>query len=219
MGMTGAGKTTLISEVTGLNMNIGHGLKSCTKEIQVATMRIDGYEVHLIDTPGFDDTELTDSDILIRIAGYLVTDVRLSGILYLHPISTTRMGGAATRNLKMFQNLVGKDNMGNVKLITTKWAGVTPEQGQLYLKELVGEFWNSMIAAGAHVERCDDIAKDGKRIIQTILKTSPVTLRFQQEIQDGLQPEETAAYKVVRDGLDELQKKYNRDIQRLQEQL
>jgi hypothetical protein len=29
MGMTGAGKTTLISEVTGLDMNIGHGLKSC----------------------------------------------------------------------------------------------------------------------------------------------------------------------------------------------
>jgi len=30
MGMTGAGKTTFINEVTGANMEIGHGLKSCT---------------------------------------------------------------------------------------------------------------------------------------------------------------------------------------------
>ena len=29
MGMTGAGKTTFISKITGLDMEIGHGLKSC----------------------------------------------------------------------------------------------------------------------------------------------------------------------------------------------
>jgi flagellar biosynthesis GTPase FlhF len=29
MGMTGAGKTTFISKTTGLDMEIGHGLRSC----------------------------------------------------------------------------------------------------------------------------------------------------------------------------------------------
>ncbi|KEZ40817.1 hypothetical protein SAPIO_CDS8009 [Scedosporium apiospermum] len=99
MGMTGAGKTTFINKVTGANMEIGHGLKSCTKEPEISSIRINGQDLHLIDTPGFDDTEMKDSDILLQIAEYLNTDVRLSGILYLHPITTRRVGGAATRNL------------------------------------------------------------------------------------------------------------------------
>ena len=119
----------------------------------------------------------------------------------------------------MFQNLVGEDNMGNVKLLTTMWSGVTSEQGQAWLDELVQDFWNVMIAAGAQVDRCDDTAKDGKRIIQSILKTYPVTLRFQREIKDGLRLEETAAGKFVMDRLDELREKHEREIKELREQL
>ncbi|EXA29334.1 hypothetical protein FOVG_19158 [Fusarium oxysporum f. sp. pisi HDV247] len=219
MGMTGAGKTTFISKITGLDMEIGHGLKSCTKEIQIATIRIDGHEVHLIDTPGFDDTELKDSDILIRIAGYLSSNIHLSGILYLHPITARRVGGAATRNLEMFRNLVGEENMGNVKLVTTMWNDITPQKGEAYLDELMRDFWKVMITAQAQVYRCDDAAKDGEHIIRSILRTSPVTLRFQREIQDGLRLEETAAGRVVMDQLNELRERHERDIKELREQL
>ncbi|PMD48045.1 hypothetical protein L207DRAFT_446809 [Hyaloscypha variabilis F] len=174
MGMTGAGKTYFIKHVTGLDeMEIGHGLKSCTKDIQIATTQIDGYEVHLIDTRGFDDENLNDTDILLEIADYLKTGVILSGIIYLHPMDRTRMGGTGKRNLKLLQNLVGRNNMGNVKLITSKWNGVTPEDGNRRLDELVKDFWNGMITAGAQVDSYNGTEEDGKRIVQNILKTSP----------------------------------------------
>jgi len=134
--------------------------------------------VHLIDTPGFNDDDLNDSDILLEIAGYLKTGVQLSGIIYLHPISDGRMGGTGKRNLELLQNLVGQENMGNVKLITTKWHSVTPEESKTRLDDLVLHFWNGMIAAGAQVDRYNSTDEDGKRIVQSVLKTSPVNLLF-----------------------------------------
>lgn len=47
-------------------------LKSCTAEVQVADeFVVDGRGVVLIDTPGFDDTNLSDADILEKIAAFL----------------------------------------------------------------------------------------------------------------------------------------------------
>jgi len=49
-------------------------LKSCTAEVQVADEFIlDGQPVVLIDTPGFDDTERSDTDVLKLIAAFLAT--------------------------------------------------------------------------------------------------------------------------------------------------
>jgi hypothetical protein len=52
----------------------GHGLKSCTAEIRsYRCQHTDGSEsnVVLVDTPGFDDTEIKDADILAGIAEWL----------------------------------------------------------------------------------------------------------------------------------------------------
>lgn len=213
MGMTGAGKTSFIKHVTELDeMEIGHGLKSCTKQVQIATTHIDGYEVHLIDTPGFNDDELKDSDILLEIAQYLKTGVHLSGILYLHPISDSRIGGAGRRNLKLLRNLVGSENMGNVKLITTKRCSVTSEASDLRRRDLVSYFWSEMISNGAQVDQYDGTGEDGKRIVQSILKTAPVTLLFQEELRKGCRLAETSAGKSLMEEFAKLQEKYEREV-------
>lgn len=182
---------------------------------------IDGRDVHLIDTPGFDDTELTDSDILVRIATYLRKgNIRLSGILYLHPIQTIRVGGAAAKNLKLFQTLVGKDNMRNVKLVTTMWDKLPREErgvGEQNVKLLEKDFWDEMMTAGAQVDRCEDPASDGYRIICSVLTTSPVTLQLQKEMIAGLAVDETTAGKFVMGELNKLRKQHERDIQELRE--
>ena len=49
-------------------------LESCTAEVQLADEFIlDGRKVVLIDTPGFDDTSKSDTDILKMIAAFLAT--------------------------------------------------------------------------------------------------------------------------------------------------
>ena len=114
------------------------------------------YEVHPIDTPGFNDDELTDSDILIDIAEYLKTGIRLSGVLYLHPITDSRIGGGGgeggwQKDLEMLRNLVGPENMGSVKLITTKWSGVTNKESKVRLDDLLSDFWREMVANRAQI--------------------------------------------------------------------
>ena len=49
-------------------------VESCTAEVQLADeFTLDGRKVILIDTPGFDDTSKSDTDILKIIALFLAT--------------------------------------------------------------------------------------------------------------------------------------------------
>jgi len=53
MGVTGSGKSTFIQTATGDgSVGVNHGLRSCTREVEVHSVRIDGFQVNLIDTPG-----------------------------------------------------------------------------------------------------------------------------------------------------------------------
>ncbi|KAJ5882701.1 p-loop containing nucleoside triphosphate hydrolase protein [Penicillium subrubescens] len=180
---------------------------------------MDRYQVNLIDTPGFDDTKMEESHVLAIITDYLKSGVRLSGILYLHPLNRGRMGWAATRNLGMIQNLVGPENMKMVRLITTMWDRVSPKDGQDEVEELQEEFWSEILAAGAKTDRCIDATEDGKRIIRSILKSPPVRLKFQKEIENGVEPAATAAGKFVADKIVELLGERVKEIKVLQDQL
>ena len=86
------------------------------------------YDVYFADTPGFDDSSRSDTDVLKNIVYWLGAmrekSIKLSGIIYLHRITDTRVGGLAWRNLRMLQKLVGADKMANVLLVSTRWEEV-----------------------------------------------------------------------------------------------
>ena len=94
MGATGTGKSTVscswavryrresssicltqfINLISGSDLGVGRGLRSCTGAVQVAgAFNLDGRSVVLIDTPGFDDTVRSDTDVLKMIAAFLAT--------------------------------------------------------------------------------------------------------------------------------------------------
>ena len=50
---------------------VGYSLKSETKEINSVKWICDGRRVMLVDTVGFDDTYLSDTDVFARIATFL----------------------------------------------------------------------------------------------------------------------------------------------------
>lgn len=63
-----------INLVSGSHLAISDALKSCTTDVQLSnTFELDGRSVVLVDTPGFDDTTISDTDILKRIAVYLAS--------------------------------------------------------------------------------------------------------------------------------------------------
>jgi len=60
-----------ISVATGIDAGVGHDLQSCTSEISMIKMSFPGHNIIFVDTPGFDDTNRSDSDILKMISNWL----------------------------------------------------------------------------------------------------------------------------------------------------
>ena len=180
--------------------------------------------VRFIDTPGFDDTDTKDSDILKIIWEHIssIDGLRLSGLLYLHRITDDRVGGTAMKNLRMFQKLVGNDSMKNVILVTTMWGKLQPsDDGDARVKQLTetGNFWGGMITSGARHERYNGTEVDARRIIRTMLDNAPCKLQIQQELEQGQKLADTAAGKEVSDRLETLKAHHAEEIAELKKEL
>jgi hypothetical protein len=69
------GFSQFVNLASGSSLLIGAGLKSCTGAVQVSRpFELDGRSVELIDTPGFDDTTRSDTDVLRMISEYLASE-------------------------------------------------------------------------------------------------------------------------------------------------
>ena len=97
-----------IQKATDRSWNVGHSLQSHTSEVKaIRVLFSDGISLVLVDTPGFDDTNKSDLDILKIIAKWFEDayvhrcrlychwtqhvhsyrhDLEISGVLYLHTI-------------------------------------------------------------------------------------------------------------------------------------
>jgi predicted GTPase len=70
-----------INAATGNNGGVGHNLQSCTTEISATKLQFferSLFDVVFVDTPGFDDTNKTDGEILELIADWLNKTYELS---------------------------------------------------------------------------------------------------------------------------------------------
>ncbi|OQO14297.1 hypothetical protein B0A48_01173 [Cryoendolithus antarcticus] len=234
MGITGSGKSTFISLLADGEAEIGHSLTSMTAEVRLHAFAYkDTRKVYLIDTPGFDDTNKTDTDILKQVAHYLSMtyrkNVRLSGIIYLHRITDVRMSGSSLKNLSMFKKLCGEDAYKHVALATTMWgnlkgANLSLDTGEAREKELVSraDWWGLMKERGSQVIRHDGTKECAMNIIGSLIErrdaNGPVQLSIQKEmVDDNKSLENTAAGQEVNKELTILREKLQEQISELKE--
>ncbi|KEY67953.1 hypothetical protein S7711_02161 [Stachybotrys chartarum IBT 7711] len=221
MGMTGSGKTTFISKVTGRSdLKIGHDLTSCTRDIEVIETKIGDTTVRFVDTPGFSDTHLSDTEVLQMIADYLATayknDMKLSGIIYLHPISDTRITHHATKNLEMFRKLTGEKNLKNVVLTTSMWDKVSPEEGARREAELKSKFWKVFVALGANVTRYNGSPESARDVAAMLMGNHPFYLQLQEEMGKGNKLlRDTSAGRELMVEIGRMKKEHQREIEDL----
>lgn len=167
-----------------------------TQNITAYNFNFIGYNIVLVDTPGFDDTYRSDRDILQSLVEWLTRiykeGTKLSGILYLHRITDVRMQGSATRNLRVFRDLCGEACFSNVLLCTTFWdtAAETESSLEARLTELCQneEFWGGMIANGSRVCKGPVTRAAAISMIYELIGCPKATLKVQKEIVDEYKP-------------------------------
>jgi flagellar biosynthesis GTPase FlhF len=248
MGVTGSGKSTFIKTASGLNAGVGHELFSCkrsfchgvsiltvmlvTSEVAAYQFQYQGRDIVLIDTPGFNDTTKSETEVLKSIADYLDITYRnppylkLTGIIYLQSIMDPRMYGSSLRNLRMFRDLVGPSPLKNVILATTKW-GQARNSGELDLAvsreeqlQTQQDFWAPMVQRGSHMARFEDSKQSALDLIMSLEAHQPAVLQIQSELVDQQKKlVETTAGNTVNEETIRLEKKYREEIAQIQKEM
>jgi len=180
----------------------------------------------LIDTPGFDDTTRSDTDILKTIATFLETEYKrgnmLAGVLYFHRISDFRMGGISTRNFNMFRKLCGDSTLQNVVIVTNMWGEVDPRVGDSREAELMREdiFFKPVLDKGARMARHANNLPSAEAIIRLVLDNHPLPLRIQEElVNEHKDISETGAGEELNREFKAQIKKHREEMQVLKEEM
>ena len=175
-------------------------------------------KITLVDTPGFNDTTKSDTEVLTDICAWMSSNYKkgklLSGIIYLHRISDVRMDGSSNKYVKIFQRLCGPDALPNVLLTTTQWSNVDQAQGEKREGELRGgDFWGGLITGGATVARFMGTRESGLELIHKLMGNTPKPLDIQdQMIEKNMAIAETEAGKFMNGELASLHKKYQKEL-------
>ncbi|KAG1862138.1 P-loop containing nucleoside triphosphate hydrolase protein [Suillus subalutaceus] len=221
MGATGSGKSMFINKASESNLPVSSGLESCTSEVRTSRpFIVSGRVITLIDTPGFDDTTRSDTDVLAMIAAYLSRTykhgARLAGVIYMHRISDFKMGGTCSASS------VEKARSKTVLIVTNMWSEVKPEIGEARESELAGKdkFFKPAIEKGARMLRHDGTLESAHITLRCLLDSHSAPLAIQQEIVDEqMSIETTAAGSELRRALNEQADRNKEEIRNLRAEM
>ncbi|KAM5352744.1 hypothetical protein ACJ41O_005466 [Fusarium nematophilum] len=195
-------------------------------------MSLNGRTVHLVDTPGFDDTWRSDLEILKEIA-FISSQIyrqgmKLAGILYLHRISDNRVTGAMMRNFTLLEKICGSEAAARVFLVTTMWNLAETEKlsyREATMRETrlssTTEFWGRLVQQGSQVRRWQGDEPSASSIIRELLfineRDGFLKQRLQRELVDeGRDLSDTEAGKELSSEYSKKERKCMEELRTLQ---
>ena len=181
----------------------------------------------LVDTPGFNDTKRSDTEILASLVDWMKGSynekMRLSGIIYLHSISEPRMTNSILTNLHMFRKLCGDENLKNVMLATTKSGITPPKDAERRERELHSKsgFWRPMIKNGSLIRRFENSAASAQALIEELLQQGTKFLpTIQREIMEqGKNLSDTDAGVFLNEALNTQKEQHRQEIDALKKEM
>lgn len=173
-------------------------------------MRILDRTIHLIDTPGFDDSVRSDEETLQELAYWLVKayerSILLSGIVLLHRITDTRLYGSAQRALDTIKAICGQEAFCGTVVATTMWDQVPIGEREIALnrhQQLKNGVFSDVVAHRGYLYPLMSAQSDAQAIVRHIMeKGLRLTLTLQKElVNEDLRLQETTAGKILVGGL------------------
>jgi len=132
------------------------------------------------------------------------------------------MGGALTRNFRMFRNLCGEVALRNLVIVTNMWGGVEQEVGHAREIELMGEdiFFKPALEKGARMVRHMNTVPSAEDIIRLLINNIPLPLQIQTELVDEQKDIlETGAGQELNQELNNQIKKHREEVRALAEEM
>ncbi|KAF1837264.1 hypothetical protein BDW02DRAFT_628177 [Decorospora gaudefroyi] len=129
VGKSGKGKTSLLRELTGLDLHVGSTLKAGTMSYQVCPAVIRNEQYLFIDTPGFgacieDDDNHREIWSCLAALGPIVT---FAGVLFVWGPPDTRMTFEDQKTIRWVQTFCGPKLFKQITVITTMWDKLSEE--------------------------------------------------------------------------------------------
>lgn len=134
IGPCGAGKSEFIHHASGINKDeIGNGLDPKTKKVKgiKCVLQLEGQtsrSVVLVDTPGINLELPLVQQIPVQCSKH---NIEIAGILYLHPVSNTRLNENPETHLATLRTLgalCGWRDLQKALLVTTDWQPTTEQK-------------------------------------------------------------------------------------------
>ncbi|KAF9043429.1 hypothetical protein BJ165DRAFT_1595380 [Panaeolus papilionaceus] len=163
MGPTGAGKSSFIEALglKGSSKISSNGLDGCTQGVSTYKLnnvtRPNGNPIYLVDSPGFADTKISEMAIVSMLHKWLEDNRIFNRLLYLTPITSTRLPGTQRQVLKTFHALTGVKTAQNVTIVTTMWDNIWGEnatkRAEDNYQQLQNDIWKDFIEEGAQMSQ------------------------------------------------------------------
>ncbi|KAG6334785.1 hypothetical protein ID866_4303 [Astraeus odoratus] len=176
LGPTGSGKSLFISRLAGISEDkagVGHDLCSHTDRIKVFRFTdTTGIPVVLVDTPGFNNTNLAlpDEKICALMHSWLSEtykrDIIVAGILYFHPT-----GGVTNQFLRPFWSVYGETMYSRLIIVMTMCDDCTGQKGAI---EHRTEDLERMLAGGAKTIRYENSEESARTVCRPVLDSLAV---------------------------------------------
>lgn len=146
--------------------------------------------VTLIDTPGFNDTRRTDSEILEILGNYITTatsrNIKLTAVIYIQRIDEPRVRGSAVQSFNLLKKLCGAGYFGNIVLVTVGWSDTGPQverhirnENQLRRTDI---YWGEFLKLGATFQRHTGTQASALKIVDHVLTKTPKVIQFQKQL-------------------------------------
>ncbi|KAF9047919.1 P-loop containing nucleoside triphosphate hydrolase protein [Panaeolus papilionaceus] len=132
IGPTGAGKSAFIEALAGESQQLSiskdqlAGYTQTVNAYQVVNVKFGPDPMYLVDTPGFSDSKISEVEIMDMVRKWLNGNQfgYVDQILYMIPISGTRLTGSRRRTIDMLKQFLaptGGRDLESVKFVTTMW--------------------------------------------------------------------------------------------------
>ncbi|KAI5984613.1 hypothetical protein EDD15DRAFT_2177051, partial [Pisolithus albus] len=191
-----------INKLTGMQPEAGaDNLSSCTQDVYAYECYHNRRRYIFVDTPGFNNGKLPQSEVFGRIAGWLEetyrNSIELTGVIYTHDIRDDGRCAADVQSLQLFGRLCGDQAADRIRLVTTMWDEVDNLRAEEVERTLARTHWRSLVRAGARLKRFDNAPETAWRIIRD-LGSAKKALLLQRELVDmGRRLEHTTAGKCL----------------------